>query len=200
MLSDLKSYYDTDAARREADEQADWKLALRREFLTRAQAEGKRSLLEIGAGPGKDSRYFMDHGMSVVAVDLSPEMVRLCRLKGVDARVLDFARVAELGRTFDCVWAMNSLLHVPRERLPGVLGALDAVLNKDGLFFIGVWGGEDRAFFSETEGYPAARFFSFLSEEALRETVSAAFDILSFERREFPDHDAHQAVLLRKRG
>jgi hypothetical protein len=35
-------------------------------------------LFEIGAGAGHDSKYFSDHGLTVVATDLSPKMVAMC--------------------------------------------------------------------------------------------------------------------------
>jgi len=38
---------------------------------------------------------------------------------------------------------MNSLLHVPKSDLPRVLTSIDSVLDDGGLFYMGVYGGED---------------------------------------------------------
>ncbi len=43
--------------------------------------------------------------------------------------------------SFDAVFAMNCLLHVPNHDLPAVLVAVRAVLRPDGLFFVGVSAG-----------------------------------------------------------
>jgi cyclopropane fatty-acyl-phospholipid synthase-like methyltransferase len=45
----------------------------RENVLQRLKAEGKESLLEIGAGPGRDSLYFQQQGFRVVTIDFSEE-------------------------------------------------------------------------------------------------------------------------------
>ena len=67
-----------------------WKLDQRAAFLERLEAEGGGSLLEIGAGVGRDSLFFQNNCLEVTATDLSPEMVRFCREKGLNAHVMDF--------------------------------------------------------------------------------------------------------------
>ena len=69
---------------------SDWKVEERGRFLSLLQAEGKRRLLEIGAGAGHHARFFQDSGLEVVCTDLSPELVRLCQEKGLTAYVMDF--------------------------------------------------------------------------------------------------------------
>ena len=134
IKDNLRKYYTIEAARRNAGVKSEWKLERRQAFADLAAAENKKSLLEIGAGTGQDSVYFLERGFAVIAIDLTPEMVRLCREKGVDAFVMDFYDLSPLGKTFDCVWAMNTLLHVPKADLPGVLASIDAALNPGGLF------------------------------------------------------------------
>lgn len=41
--------------------------------------ENKTTLLDIGAGVGDDSVFFMESGFEVTAVDLSPEMIQICK-------------------------------------------------------------------------------------------------------------------------
>ena len=70
-------------------------------FLDDLEAEGKRSILEIGCGPGRDARSLQDKGFEVFAVDNAPTMVKLCREKGVSAEVLDCYDLDQMERTFD---------------------------------------------------------------------------------------------------
>jgi SAM-dependent methyltransferase len=44
-----------------------------------------QTILDIGCGTGEDARHFMDAGLNVHAIDVSPEMVRIARARGVDA-------------------------------------------------------------------------------------------------------------------
>lgn len=104
----IKRYYDQEAALRDGKSvRADWKAEFRQAFLDRALQEGKKTLLELGAGAGYDSRFFQDGGLRVTAVDLSTEMVRRCRAKGVEAYELELCRLSELERQFDsCIPSM----------------------------------------------------------------------------------------------
>jgi cyclopropane fatty-acyl-phospholipid synthase-like methyltransferase len=117
----------------------------------------------------------------------------------VEAYELDYAEVARLGRKFDCIWSMNSLLHLEKSELPHVLGQLDAVLNENGLFHFGVYGGEDRAGVVKADDYPVPRYFSFFSDENLKAAVSPYFDMERFEIVML-DEDLHfQSLILRKK-
>ena len=177
-----KTFYDRNANDRDAGERQAWKDPVRDGFLKRILGEGKTSLLEIGAGPGKDSRFFMDNGLCVAAVDLSGEMVKLCREKGVEAYERDFYTLSGLGRTFDCVWSMNCLLHVPKADLPLVLAEIDAVLNPAGLFHYGVYGGADIEETWDDKVYGMPRFYSHLSDETLQAVTSEFFEIVAFDK------------------
>ena len=87
IKENLRRYYAPESALRDAIQKDAWKRALREGFLRKARAEGKTTLLELGAGPGQDSRFFMDGGLRVTAVDLSPEMVALCRQMDVGGKM-----------------------------------------------------------------------------------------------------------------
>jgi cyclopropane fatty-acyl-phospholipid synthase-like methyltransferase len=60
-----------------------WKAEERRRFLALLQDEGGSTLLELGAGPGKDGEFFRDHGLDVVCTDLSPEMSLCARARAL---------------------------------------------------------------------------------------------------------------------
>lgn len=52
--------------------------------MERIRFDGRRSLVELGAGTGHDSLFFKEQGLDVVAIDISPRMVEHCRAKGLD--------------------------------------------------------------------------------------------------------------------
>ncbi|MCL1795989.1 MAG: class I SAM-dependent methyltransferase [Clostridia bacterium] len=198
IKSDLIAYYDADAQRRDASEKPPWKLKLREQFTRKVLGENKISLLELGPGPGADSLFFMQNGLSVVAVDLSAEMIERCRAKGIDALEMDFYNITKLNRTFDCVWALNTLLHVPASELEGVLRGIDACLAPNGLFFMGVYGGRDEETYLVTDVAENPRFYSFYALDTLKTALSNVFDILSAEEMDPGGTLRFQAVLMRK--
>jgi len=198
IKSNLRKYYNQEAERRNSGEKQDWKVKLRYEFYRLAAQEHKKTLVELGAGTGQDSQFFMDNGLEVVAVDLSGEMVKICKEKNINAYELDFYHLSKLNQTFDCCWAMNSLLHVPKSDLKTVLMGIDAILNKSGIFFMGVYGGEDTEH-HWTNDISTPRFFSFYSESTIKEILQDVFEIISFEHFIVGDNIDFQSVFLRKK-
>ncbi|MFC4111030.1 class I SAM-dependent methyltransferase [Nonomuraea zeae] len=182
MIDSLRAAYDGSAARRDGTAKTPWKLAERAAFLGRLRDGGCGRLLEIGAGPGQDSAYFRDSGLEVVAADLSPEMVALCRAKGLDAHVMDFLRLDFPPGSFDAVYALNCLLHVPDRELPAILDVVHTLLRPGGLFFLGVYGGGVLSGEGPFDGddHQPPRFFSFRGDEQLKEFARQLFEIVDF--------------------
>ena len=120
-----------------------WKVEERANFLTLLQSKGKQSLLEIGAGTGRDSKFFQDAGMAVTCIDLSPEMIKLCQQKGLSAQVMDMTNLDFAPGSFDAVYALNSLLHIPKADFRTVLGNVKKVLKPSGLFYLGMYGSDE---------------------------------------------------------
>jgi SAM-dependent methyltransferase len=118
-----------------------WKAEERASFLQVLRDNQSKSMLEIGAGPGRDSVFFKEHGYEVTCTDLSPEMVRICQERGLHAHVMDFYEMDFADASFDAIYAMNCLLHVPKNRMGSVLGEIKRVLKPQGLLYIGVYGG-----------------------------------------------------------
>ena len=202
LRADLREAYNRKAAERDQGTPVPWKVAERQYFLSSLREEQKRTLLEVGAGTGKDSLFFQEHGLEVTCIDLTPEMVRLCRQKGLRAYVMDAGDLRFPTASFDAVYALNSLLHLPKRELPAVLQAINTVLKPAGLFYMGVYGGYDHEGIWPDDPYEPQRFFSFFSDEHLQRVVAPFFDVLSFKRILLEGHDRtphFQSLILRKK-
>lgn len=199
ITANLRRAYDARAEERNAGTQSSWKLVERAAFLERLRAAGVRRLLEIGGGPGHSSAFFRDAGLDVVMTDLSPEMVRLAHAKGLDARVMDFRQLDFPDASFDAVFALNCLLHVPSADLPRALAEVRRVLQPNGLFYYGVYGGYSFESVFADDAYEPKRYFVFYPDDELRRRAAAAgFDEVSFRAIALEDDDAHfQELILR---
>jgi len=91
------------------------------------------SLLDVGCGSGEFIRQisgaFPD--ARFIGIDLSPEMVRRAREKGVDARCADLCDVEGRFDVITCVFDM--LNYLSPEELPGFMRCLAARLRPGGL-------------------------------------------------------------------
>jgi SAM-dependent methyltransferase len=177
----------------------EWKVVERAYFLSLLQQEDKHTLLEIGAGHGRDSLFFQEQGYKVIGIDLSSAMVNLCRQKGITAFVMDMVELGFARSSFDAVYALNSFLHLPKSEFPTVLENVRAVLQSAGLFYLGLYGGFDFEGIWEDDFYTPKRFFSLHTDENLKQTLSKIFEIVYFRNIEFDkDQRPFQSVILKK--
>jgi SAM-dependent methyltransferase len=200
IKSNLIEAYNKNASERETYIIENWKLELRADFLSLIKEENKFSFLEIGAGAGKDSLFFQENGLSVKCIDLSPELVKICKQKGLDAQIMDMAQLSFPEESFDVVYTLNSLLHIPKEELPIVLKNIQMVLKPNGLFRLGVYGSENESeHIWEDDSYEPKRFFAFYSDEHLKQITSQYFELVSFKKIIIEENAPHfQHLVLRK--
>jgi SAM-dependent methyltransferase len=96
---------------------------------------GKTSLLDLGAGPGQHSLFFQERGLEMVSIDLSFEMCRLNREKGIAVAQMNLCQFGLKPDAFGAVWSLNCLLHLPKNEMPGVLENIRDILVPEGIFF-----------------------------------------------------------------
>jgi SAM-dependent methyltransferase len=198
VLGPLRTAYDGRAAWRDGLVKEPWKLDERAAFLRRLDPAAR--LLEIGAGTGQDSAFFQENGLAVVAVDLSVAMVDRCRAKGVEAHVMDFMHLSFPVASFDAVFAMNCLLHVPNHDLPAVLTAIRAVLRPGGLLFVGVFGtNESSEGPLDNDEHVPPRFFSWRTDEQLLGfATDARFVVVDFHPVDTGGGHGFRSLTLRR--
>jgi SAM-dependent methyltransferase len=194
-----QAYGPAAAAERDGRKRDAFKVDERRRFLDLLRDRGATSLLEVGAGTGHDSLYFQGQGLRVLCTDLSSAMIELCQAKGLDARVADFLGLGVPPASFDAVYALNCLLHVPTPDLPRVLEAISEVLVPGGLFYAGTWGGADEEGPVQDDHYAVPRFFAFRSDRKMTAALAERFQVLSFTTVD-ADGDHFQSFVLEKPG
>jgi SAM-dependent methyltransferase len=113
---------------------------------------------------------------------------------------MDFLHLDFPSGSFDAMFGMNCLLHVPRGDLQRVLLALSEVISPGGLSYLGQYGGTDREGPNPYDHYEPKRFFSFLSEATFRRAAAEVFDVLDYKRIEMEDWESfYQALILRRK-
>ncbi len=194
----LVKSYEKYAHERASNSPDEFKVQERSEFLKFLKDEDRETLLEIGCGHGQDAQFFQSQGFRVLAVDNTPTMVELTAEKGVPAQVLDCYDLDEIGETFDAVYTMNCLLHIPKQDFDRVLRLISGRLNENGLMYLGIWGDEDFEGIWEKDIYEPKRFFSFWKTEALLEVLQQLFR-LEYYRRIKPRADrVFNSLIVRK--
>lgn len=199
IKADLQAFYDRDVERRKEKEPPAWKVKHRRRFLEQCREEECGQLLEVGSGPGRDSTHFAQHGLNPVPTDLSFGMVLACRGYGLSPVQMDTYNLGFADDTFDCVWSLNALLHVPKSSILRVWKEIHRVMRPGAIFFLGVYGGIDHEGIYENDWNRPRRFFSRFTDEDIRDRIQEVFHLSHFERTEIGLPGQHfQALTLRK--
>ena len=174
------------------------KLPYVQEAVRLFRANGTRSILEIGSGPGNAAEVFHDGGLDIECADVSPVMVDLVRSKGIRGHVIDCRQLRRLERTYDRVLSVNCLLHIPSQELPDVLEAISDVLNEKGLFVLGLWGGQDSEGVWEGDHYEPKRYFVLYSQQTPLSLLTQVLQIEEYRRFEFGEGQFFHKVVLRR--
>ena len=135
------SYYDENAAAFcEGTRNADMS-EMRERFLQYLKPNAL--ILDAGCGSGRDSKFFMESGYRVVALDGSKEMCRQASAYlGQEVQCRLFEEIDEK-EVYDGIWACASLLHVPYELLPKVIARLITALVDGGVLYASFKYGEE---------------------------------------------------------
>lgn len=122
-------------------------------------------ILDCGCGSGRDTKYFIDQGYEVTAIDGSEELCkRASELTGIEAKIMLFQDI-EYVNEFDGVWACASLLHVPKTELLSVIKRITRALKNCGIFYVSFK-------YGEYKGEKNGRFFTDLNEDSFEKIIS----------------------------
>ncbi|MFD7157488.1 class I SAM-dependent methyltransferase [Kribbella sp. NPDC059898] len=170
---DLVAYYTGELHARVDRELAEPRVARRTAYLDQLRVEGRRTVVEIGCGPGRDGEAIAAAGFDYTGVDLSPASVEACQALGLRAEVASVLELPFADGTFDAGWTMSTLLHVADEDLGQALQEIVRVLRPGAPLAIGLWGdvsGSEHVW-EDGKGYGPGRFFSIRSDDGLRSVL-----------------------------
>ena len=132
--------------------------AIQNKFLDKLTAGA--FILDFGCGSGRDTRYFLDQGYRVEAIDGSEELCRLAgEYTGIEVKYMLFQELQDTDR-YDAVWACSSILHLTYDDLISVLEKIARALKDKGLLYTSFKYGTE-------EGERNGRYFTDMTEEKL---------------------------------
>ena len=122
-------------------------------------------ILDFGCGSGRDTKYFLEKGCSVDAIDGSKELCKLAsEYTGIEVKNMFFQELVEVDK-YDGIWACSSILHLPIDELTKVMRKMVVALKENGIIYTsfkyGIFSGERNG-----------RFFTDMTEETFAEFLS----------------------------
>lgn len=127
-------------------------------------------ILDFGCGAGRDTKYFLEQGFYVDAIDGSIELCKLVsKYTGIEVKNMLFQELAEVEK-YDGIWACASILHLPMNELIDVMRKMAVALKDDGIIYTSFKYG---TFAGERNG----RYFTDMTEKTFAEFLSRIKDL-----------------------
>ena len=121
-------------------------------------------ILDFGCGSGRDTKYFLEQGYKVDAIDGSSELCKLASAHtGIKVRQMLFQEL-HAKEKYDGIWACASILHVAKNELPDILQRMHNALKPDGIIYASFK-------YGDFEGERNGRYFSDFTEESFGKLV-----------------------------
>jgi len=91
-------------------------------------------ILDLGCGPGQDSRYLRRLGFRVVGLDFTEPFLYVARRRSRKLLLVqaDIEHLPFPNQTFDGIWSAASLIHIPKSRFLRVLHRLYDITKPGG--------------------------------------------------------------------
>lgn len=133
-------------------------------FLTLMPPQG--NILDFGCGSGRDTKFFLERGYRVDAVDGSEELCRIASdYTGIQVRQMLFQDL-DAAEQYDGIWACSSILHLKKEELRAVILKMITALKSTGYIYTSFK-------YGTFEGYRKQRYFTDFTEETMTDLIQS---------------------------
>lgn len=159
----------------------------------------KGSILDVGCGSGRDTKFFLDTGYQVTAIEPAIELAKLAKnytkhdILNIGIEDISFQN------KFHGVWACASLLHLSYDKISIALKKIHKALLPNGILFISVK-------YGEKEEIRNGRFFCDYTQEKF-ETLNykkLGFELIKYhnsgDNRDNRDQEKWLTVILKKKS
>ena len=138
-------------------------------LLSHIEGNAPFKILDLGCGPGRDLKVFVELGHVAVGLEGADRFVDMAQAySGCEVWYQDFLELDLPVNHFDGVFANASLFHVPSQELPRVLLAINATLRPEGVLFSSNPRGNNQ------EGWNGGRYGAYYDLETWRSYMLTA--------------------------
>ena len=128
-------------------------------------------ILDFGCGSGRDSKFFLEKGYEVKAIDGSSSLCKLAsEYIGQDVECMRFDELSDVSK-YDGIWACASLLHVERKELPSIFKKMLLALKDNGVIYASFKKGDQEIIIDD-------KYYNYVTREIL-EKILEQIDIKS---------------------
>ena len=121
-------------------------------------------ILDFGCGSGRDTKYFIDNGFKVDAIDGSEELCKLASdYTGINVKHMYFQQLSDVDK-YNGIWACSSILHLKYEELVRVIEKMNLALKQNGIIYTSFK-------YGDFEGERNGRYFTDITEISFKKLI-----------------------------
>lgn len=130
-----------------------------------------KKILDYGCGSGRDTKYFIEAGFDVDAIDGSEELCKSASTyTGIDVKQMLFQELDAVEQ-YDGIWACSSILHLPKDELKQVFEKMVRALCSNGVIYTSFK-------YGEFEGIRNGRFFTDFTIDSFKDYIADISNIV----------------------
>jgi len=150
-----------------------------------------KEVIDIGCGWGRDAQLFIKLGCNYLGIDLSQKMLEQAKKLTPNAQFLKMSMYSlDLpSGHFDGVWAVASLLHIPKKNLEEVLKEIRRVVKPGGIGFFTMKEGDGEKMVFRARSKNGLFFAYYHLNEFSDALTNAGFDVLEKSKGEKKSND-----------
>ncbi|NQZ84733.1 MAG: class I SAM-dependent methyltransferase [Nanoarchaeales archaeon] len=135
-----------------------------------------KNILDIGCGPGFQTKYLTEKGFNTTGIDNSEEMIKQGReiYKNSNIKLLELKNINKLNQTFDGIWAEAVLFHISKQDFKDTINNFNKLLNKEGLLYFSLKQGSEELILED------GRFFAYYKKEEILNSLNSKFELLNY--------------------
>lgn len=141
-----------------------------------------KKILDLGCGPGRDSAIFKKKGYNPLCLDISEEMLNLCKAKGLKTLKINIEKLFLPEKSFAGIWSYTCLTTIPKKKVWKIINKLHKILKSDGVLFLGLIEGTFEGWKKADQKYSFQRYVSRYETEEVMEKLSEKFELLYFRK------------------
>lgn len=127
-------------------------------------------ILDFGCGSGRDTKYFIDNGFKVDAIDGSEELCKLASdYTGINVKHMYFQQLSDIDK-YNGIWACSSILHLKYEELIRVIEKMNLALKQNGIIYTSFK-------YGDFEGERNGRYFTDMTEISFKKLIENIIDL-----------------------
>ena len=157
-------------------------------------------ILDLGCGPGRDSKIFSNKGYKVIGVDLSKEMIKVAkqRVKTANFKVMDLRNMSFKDNYFDAIWANAIFMHISKKEISQAIKETLRILKKDGILYISIKEGKGEELLPDKRYGGVKKFWSFYQKNEFEKLLNeSGFTILdSYIEKQDSSYATHPWIYI----